>query len=64
MMFEGRVMVFFFLLFTCSCVSSMAPGLRSDSQLDSQRFALIIAGMIHRGIHHIIDGVHETGHVL
>lgn len=42
----------------------MAPWLRSDSQFDAQSLALVVAGVIHRGVHHIIDGVHQTGHVL
>ena len=52
------------LSFTCPCFSPVAPGLWSDGQLDTQRLALVMAGVIHRGVHHIIDGVHQTGHVL
>lgn len=42
----------------------MAPGLRSDGQFNTQGLGLIMAGVIHRGVHHVIDGVHQTGHVL
>ncbi len=57
-------MMLFLLTFTCSRFSSVAPGFWSDGQFDTQSLALIMAGVIHRGIHHIIDGVHQTGHVL
>jgi len=57
-------MMLFLLSFTCAGFSSVVPGLRSDGQFDTQSLALIMAGVIHRGIYHIIDGVHQTGHVL
>lgn len=52
------------LSFTCCCFSSVTSGFWSDGQFDTQSLALIVAGVIHGGVHHVIDGVHETGHVL
>ena len=37
---------------------------RRNGQFDTQRFALVLARVINRGVHHIVDGVHQAGHVL
>lgn len=57
-------MFLFYLPCTCPCLSPVAPRLWSDGQFDTQSLAIVMAGVIDRGVHHIIDGVHQTGHVL
>lgn len=61
------ITVIFLLLllsFTRSRFSSVTPGLWSDGQFHAQSLALIVAGVINRGIDHVVDVVHQTGHVL
>lgn len=36
----------------------------SDRQLDSEGLLFAVTRVIDRGIHHVIDSVHQTGHVL
>lgn len=42
----------------------MAFGFRSDGQFDPQSLAFVVAGLIDRGVHHVVNGVHQTRHVL
>lgn len=56
--------IFLLSSFTRSCFSSVTPGLWSDGQFHAQGLALIVAGVINRGIDHVVDVVHQTGHVL
>lgn len=49
---------------TCARVSPVAPGLWRDGQLHAQRLALVVAGVVDGGVHHVVDVVHQAGHVL
>lgn len=53
---------------TCPGVCGVFPppgaGLRGNCQLHTQRLALTVARLVHRGIHYVVDSVHQTGHVL
>lgn len=48
----------------CGMFSPPWAGLGANGQLHTQRLALTVARLVYRGVHYVIDSVHQTGHVL